>query len=97
MAVGAALLLATNTSIFRHNAEGFVQRTAPLETEEVGDHLYKVSFPFLGGSTVFEETLRQFKAAHPDEAIDHIYTVPKPLRLKKADALIYYISTDDKP
>ena len=97
VAVGAALLLATSTSIFSHNAQGFVQRTAPLEAEKVGDHLYKVSFPFLGGSTVFEETLRQFKAAHPEETIDHIYTVPKPLRLKKADALIFYISTDDKP
>ncbi len=60
-----------------------------------GDHLYKVSFPFLGGSTVFEETLRMFKDAHPDERIDHIYTVPNPLRLKKADALIFYIATED--
>ena len=51
---------------------------------------------FLGGSTVFEETLRQSGRAS-NEAIDHIYTVPKPLRLKKADALIFYISTDDKP
>ena len=58
----------------------------PIAAEQVGDHLYKVSFPFLGGSTVFEESIRQFKTEHPNEAIDHIYTVPQPLRLKKADA-----------
>ena len=57
---------------------------------------YKVRF-VLGGSTVFEESIRQFKTEHPNEAIDHIYTVPQPLRLKKADALIFYISTDDAP
>ena len=34
---------------------------------------------------------------HPDEAIQHIYTVPNPLRLKKADALIFYIITEDTP
>ena len=50
----------------------------------------------LGGSTVFENTLRQFKAQHPGEAIQHIYTVPGPLKLKKADALIFYIVTEDR-
>ena len=50
--------------------------------------------PFLA-STVFEETLRKFKDAHPSERIDHIYTVLNPLRLEKADALIFYIATED--
>ncbi len=68
-----------------------------METEAVGDHLYKVAFPFLGGSTVFENTLAEFKTAHPEEAIQHIYTVPNPLRLKKADALVFYIITEDMP
>ena len=30
------------------------------------------------------------------EKINHIYTVPIPLRLKKADALIFYIMTESK-
>jgi len=34
---------------------------------------------------------------HPTKRIDHIYTVPNPLRLKKADALIFYIITEEKP
>lgn len=97
MSIAIALILVTSASIFSYNESGFVKRTAALEAVKVGDHLYKVSFPFLGGSTVFEETLRQFQENHPDEFIDHIYTVPKPLRLKKADALIFYISTDDTP
>ena len=67
-----------------------------VAAELVGDHIYKVSFPFLGGSTVFENTLRQFKEQHPGEAIQHIYTVPGPLKLKKADALIFYIVTEDR-
>ena len=98
MAMGLAvvLIVVTSSSIVTYSHGFFFRRTAPLQAEMVGDHLYKVSFPFLGGSTVFEETLRAFKAEHPDEVIDHIYTVPNPLRLKKADALIFYISTDDK-
>ena len=54
-----------------------------------------MAFPFLGGSSVFENSLTLFKEQHPDEDIQHIYTVPNPLRLKKADALIFYIITED--
>jgi hypothetical protein len=93
--LAVVLVSATTGSIFKYNTDHFSRRTAPLHAVEVGDHLYKVSFPFLGGSTVFEETLRKFKDAHPSERIDHIYTVPNPLRLKKADALIFYIATED--
>ena len=92
--VAATLVLATSISIFRHNDRFFHLRTSAVEAVQVGDHLYKVSFPFLGGSTVFEESIRLFKATHPGETIDHIYTVPNPLQLKKADALIFYISTE---
>lgn len=96
-AIAAILVAVTATAIFRHNASDFPLRTAAVEAEAVGDHLYKVAFPFLGGSTVFENTLAEFKTAHPEEAIQHIYTVPNPLRLKKADALVFYIITEDKP
>ena len=95
--VGATLVLATGTAIFKHNTTDFIKRSAAITAEPAGDHLYKVSFPFLGGSTVFENSLARFKEDHPDEAIDHIYTVPGPLRLKKADALIFYIATEDRP
>jgi len=96
-AVAATLVLVTATAIFRHNSTDFHLRSDAVAAEAVGDHLYKVAFPFLGGSTVFENTLAQFKKTHPDEAIQHIYTVPNPLRLKKADALIFYIITEDQP
>ena len=64
MSIAIALILVTSASIFSYNESGFVKRTAALEAVKVGDHLYKVSFPFLGGSTVFEETLRQFQENH---------------------------------
>ena len=95
--LAGTLILVTTTAIFRHNANHFFQRTAPIAAEPVGDHLYKVTFPFLGGSAVFERSIAQFQQEHPDEMIDHIYTVPDPLRLKKADALIFYIATQDRP
>ena len=94
---GGVLIITTATAIFKHNQSDFHKRSAAITAEPVGDHIYKVAFPFLGGSTVFENTLAQFKEEHPKEAIQHIYTVPNPLRLKKADALIFYILTEDTP
>ena len=73
----------------------FSEETTALETEIVGDNLYKISFPFLGGSTVFEKSLSKFKEENPGKIVQ-LYTVPKPLKLKKADSLIFYIVTEDK-
>ena len=91
-----ALVVVTTASVFKYNTDFFYRRTAALEAELVGEDLFKVAFPFLGGSQVFEATLSKFKHEHPDKSIDHIYTVPNPLRLKKADALIFYIATKDR-
>ena len=93
-----SFLLVTTTcfSIFSYNYNFFSRRTDALTAEPVGDNIYKVSFPFLGGSVVFEKTIDQFKSENPTKKINHIYTVPNPLRLKKADGLIFYIITEDK-
>ena len=91
-----ALVVVTTASVFKYNTDFFYRRTAALEAELVGEDLFKVAFPFLGGSQVFEATLAKFKREHPDKSIDHIYTAPNPLRLKKADALIFYIATKDR-
>lgn len=93
-----SLLIVSTTcfSIFDYDKNYFSRRTDALSTEQVGDNIYKVSFPFLGGSTVFEKTIDKFNKQFPNKKINHIYTVPKPLRLKKADALIFYIMTEDK-
>ena len=48
------------------------------------------------GLEIFEKSIEKFKKEHPDERIDHIYTVPNELRLKKADALVFYVITEDK-
>ena len=93
-----SFLLVTTTcfSIFSYNYNYFSRRTNALIAEPVGENIYKVSFPFLGGSVVFEKTLNKFKLENPTKKINHIYTVPNPLRLKKADGLIFYIMTEDK-
>jgi hypothetical protein len=95
--VAGCLVMITSLSIFNYNDDYFYRRTASIAAEPVGEDLFKVSFPFLGGSTVFEKTIAQFIEEHPTKRIDHIYTVPNPLRLKKADALIFYIITEEKP
>ena len=92
----AVLVIITSGTIFKHNEDAFYQRTEAIEAQQIGVDLYKVSFPFLGGSTVFEKSIKLFKQTYPEKRIDHIYTVPNPLRLKKADALIFYIITEDK-
>ena len=90
------LVSITSISIFNYNSNHFSRRTDALNAEKVGDNIYKVSFPFLGGSTVFEKSIDRFKMEYPEKSINHIYTVPNPLRLKKADGLIFYIITEDK-
>ena len=90
------LVVVTSISIFNYNTNFFSRRTDAIEAQKVGDNIYKVSFPFLGGSTVFEKTIDKFKKENPSKKINHIYTVPNELRLKKADALIFYIVTEDK-
>lgn len=95
-AAALSLILITSASIFKYNENFFYRRTAAIAAEPVGEDLFKVSFPFLGGSTVFEKSIEQFKEQHPTKRINHIYTVPKPLRLKKADGLIFYIITEEK-
>lgn len=94
--VGFLLVSITSISIFNYNSDYFSRRTDALNAENVGENIYKVSFPFLGGSTVFEKSIDRFKKEYSDKSINHIYTVPNPLRLKKADGLIFYIITEDK-
>jgi hypothetical protein len=94
--VAVLLVVTTSVSIFRYNENYFFLRTEPVAAVEVGENIYKFSFPFLGGSTVFEKSLEIFKSDYPTKKINHIYTVPNPLRLKKADSLIFYIITEDK-
>ena len=55
-----SFLLVTTTcfSIFSYNYNFFSRRTDALTAEPVGENnIYKVSFPFLGGSVVFEKTI----------------------------------------
>jgi hypothetical protein len=87
----------TSFSIFDYNKNFFSRRTDSLSAVPIGENIYKISFPFLGGSTVFEKSIRRFKKEHPNKIIDHIYTVPNELRLKKADGLIFYIATQERP
>ena len=93
-----SLMLVSTTcfSIFNYNYNFFSRRTNALAAQPVGENIYKVSFPFLGGSVVFEKTIDKFISENPSKKINHIYTVPNPLRLKKADGLIFYIMTEDK-
>ena len=93
-----SLMLVSTTcfSIFSYNYNFFSRRTDALVAQPVGENIFKVSFPFLGGSVVFEKTIDKFKSENPSKKINHIYTVPNPLRLKKADGLIFYIITEDK-
>ena len=94
--ISLMLVFTTCFSIFSYNYNFFSRRTDALAAQPVGENIYKVSFPFLGGSVVFEKTIDQFKSENPTKKINHIYTVPNPLRLKKADGLIFYIMTEDK-
>jgi hypothetical protein len=94
--ISVLLVVGSTVSIFNHNTDFFIERSEAVPAKEVGKDLYKFSFPFLGGSTVFENTIEQFQNENPNKRIIQIYTVPNPLRLKKADGLIFYITTENK-
>jgi hypothetical protein len=83
-------------SIFRHNQTSFIDRTQAVESEKITENKYKIEFPFLAGSTAFENSIAKFKEDNLDLSINYIYTAPKPLRLGQSDGLIIYIQTDNK-
>lgn len=94
--VSLMLVIVTSVSIFDHNENYFSERTESVGSEEVGNNRYKLSFPFLGGSTAFESSIERFMNENPAKKIIQIYTVPNELRLQKADGLIMYVLTEDK-
>lgn len=91
-----ALFIALNISIILHKNVAYHERREGVDPTLEAENLYKCTFPFLAGSTSFEKTLQQFKKDNPEKRIKQIYTVPNKLRKQKADALIVYISTEDR-
>lgn len=91
-----AIASVTTFSIFRHNQIAFVERTQAVEATQITTDKYKIAFPFLAGSTAFEQSLAKFRKDHPNLSINYIYTAPNPLRLGQSDGLIIYIQTDKK-
>ncbi len=83
-------------SIFSHNRTSFIERTQAVEAKKISDNIYKISFPFLAGSTAFENSIAKFKEENPNLSISYIYTAPKNLRLGQSDGLIIYIQTQKK-
>ncbi len=96
LAVTILLATVTSASIFYHNHTSFIQRTQAVAVEQVTEDTYKIEFPFLAGSTAFENSLEKFLGENPTLQIDNIYTAPKPLRLGKSDGLIIYIQATAK-
>lgn len=92
----AAIAAVTTFSIFWHNHTSFVERTQAVDAIKITDNKYKIQFPFLAGSKVFENTIAKFKTDNPTEKITYIYTAPTPLRLGESDGLIIYIQTEKK-
>jgi hypothetical protein len=81
-------------SIVHHNQTSFVERTQVVDAEKIDDNKFKITFPFLAGSTAFENSIEKFKKDNPTLSINYIYTAPSPLRLAHSDGLIIYIQTD---
>jgi hypothetical protein len=91
-----AITTVTTFSIFWHNHTSFVERTQAVEAVKVTENKYKIQFPFLAGSTAFENSIAKFKTDNPTDNITYIYTAPAPLKLGKSDGLIIYIQTEKK-
>jgi hypothetical protein len=94
--LAVVLVAATTGSIFKYNTDHFSRRTAPLHAVEVGDHLYKVSFPFLADKDTWESTVEAFRTRHPELDITYFYTGPSELNTKKKTHLLLYVFTREK-
>ncbi|MBI1267481.1 MAG: hypothetical protein GC193_08635 [Cryomorphaceae bacterium] len=90
------LTAASTFSIFRHNHTSFFERTRAVNAVQITSNKFKIQFPFLAGSTAFENSIEKFTNDHPTKKITYIYTAPKALRLGESDGLIIYIQTEEK-
>jgi len=88
------LFSVTAFSIFRHNQTSFIERTQAVNAVKIDENKYKIKFPFLAGSTAFENSIAKFKNSNPTLKINYIYTAPNALRLGHSDGLIIYIQTE---
>jgi hypothetical protein len=92
--LGALGTFAASASIWRFSDATFANVEAPVNGLEVAEGVYKFDFPFLADKRVWEATVADFRASHPDLTINYIYTGPSELNSKKKTHLLLYIFTE---
>lgn len=94
--VGTILTLVTSYSIIDFSNYTYVNKTKPVQGENVIPDVYKFDFPFLGDKNTLENTIIAFEKEHPDLKINYIYTGPSELNTKKKTHMLLYVFTERK-
>ena len=74
----------------------FSNVSSPVRGIEVVSDVYKFDLPFLADKMVWEKTINQFKADHPELKINYIYTGPSELNSKKKTHMLLYVFTEKR-
>jgi hypothetical protein len=93
---GTLLTVITSYSILYFSNSTFVNKTQPIQGEEVVEGIYKFDFPFLGDKFTMENTIKAFEENNPDLKVNYIYTGPDELNSKKKTHMLLYVFTELK-
>ena len=94
--VGVLMTVGVSMSILSFSEETFSNVDSPVNGVEVVDGVWKFDFPFLADKLVWEKTVNEFKSAHPELKVLHIYTGPGELNSKKKTHMLLYIFTEER-
>jgi len=94
--VGVLMMVGVSMSILSFSEETFSNVDSPVNGVEVVDGVWKFDFPFLADKLVWEKTVNEFKSAHPELKVLHIYTGPGELNSKKKTHMLLYMFTEEK-
>lgn len=94
--IGTLFTVITSVSLLSFSNSTFVNKTQPVQGEEVVEGVYKFDIPFLGDKITMENTLKAFEKNHSDLKVNYIYTGPDELNSKKKTHMLLYVFTERK-
>jgi ABC-type glycerol-3-phosphate transport system substrate-binding protein len=94
--IGTLFTVIISFSLFSFSNSTFVNKTQPVQGEEVVEGVYKFDIPFLGDKITMENTLKAFEKNHTDLKVNYIWTGADELNSKKKTHMLLYLFTEKR-